>query len=470
MAAQLALAPKSPASDTDIRTVSASQAAQLYARYKESQSWCVDMSGNFPILLHALSNRTATPQDLKLDFPQWAQLSKLRVEGTEFVKFLTSLPDRVMSILPRVYGMGMRPCAQRFIIDDDGIALANTYNPVKHGTVLPLPVPYAEAVELFGQNVPIILEEMLVRVFPIADERKFMVQRLAAIIQTPMKRAKHGVFLCGQGGSGKSSILDILETALGRRHIDRSSSYAGANDKHSEVYCNNIVVAHEDKAIGSNAELYTYTNLKQVIDYGRRNVNIKHGQRAVMREVYSNIFITTNKPDLFPWDSNERRFYAPQEARHKVDEEESKTFFTKFHDFLALTETPAVLHKWLMEVDLAGFNYGSCPRTPYMESLINDAGSMLDKHLEEFLEERDIFHPLLLDDYLKTKKQFCKSDELKSALTALGFEYQRMMFKCEGIKDARFRVWRKKGPPGRHFRPLTDAESREMMTLEGCTF
>lgn len=470
MAAQLALAPKSPPSNNDIRTVSASQAAQLYARYKESQSWCVDMSGNFPILLHALSNRTATTQDLKLDFPQWANSSRLRLEGNEFAKFLNSLPDRVMSILPRVYGMGMRPCAQRFIFDEDGIALANTYNPVKHDPVLPLPVSYAETVELFGQNVPTILQEMLVRVFPLEDERKFMVQRLAAIIQTPMKRAKHGVFLCGQGGSGKSSILDILETALGRRHIDRSSSYAGANDKHSEVYCNNIVVAHEDKAIGSSAELYTYTNLKQVIDYGRRNVNIKHGQRAVMREVYSNIFITTNKPDLFPWDSNERRFYAPQEARHKVDEEESKTFFKKFHDFLALTETPAILHEWLMEVDLTGFNYGSCPRTPYMETLINDAGSMLDKHLEAFLEGKDIFHPVSLDDYLKTKRHYCKSDELKSALTAAGFEYQRMKFRYEDVTEARFWVWRKKTPPGRHFRKLTDAESREIMTLEGCTF
>jgi hypothetical protein len=316
------------------------------------------------------------------------------------------------------------------------------------------------------------LGELFERMFPDEQERHFIVQRLAVVIQTPGKRVKHAVFLTGEGGTGKSTVLDILEKAMGGRHIDRSATYTEAHDKFSETYCNNLVVAFEDKAIGSGGESYVYTNMKQVIDYNSRTVQIKHNQRSVRREVHSHIFITTNNPSLFPWDGNERRFYAPQRIVHRVSPEESGTFLGRFHAFLALPEAPAILHHWLTNVDVTGFDYGRCPRTSYMQELIAQSGSALEHTVKEFIEDgdRDIFHPYTLADFLRERKQTYKSDELKRTLQALGWEYKRQPCRAEGLKDKRIWIWRKNPVPGRHFRDLTADEHVELMMADGSAY
>ena len=100
----------------------------------------------------------------------------------------------------------MRPCPDRFIFDDNGIKLANIYNPAVMSEPVALPAPFNIMADLFGQQVPEVLAQLFARAFPVEVERKFVVQRLAAIVQTPMKRAKHALFLVGEGGTGKSTI------------------------------------------------------------------------------------------------------------------------------------------------------------------------------------------------------------------------------------------------------------------------
>lgn len=438
----------------------------MLADEKKKASWCVDVTGNFPILMHALSDQTASVQDIRLQFTQWADQQRIRVDCSNYATFLASLPDRVMSLMPRVYGKGMRPCADRFIIDDSGIMLANIYNPAVVTAPMPVPAPFDKLVDLFGWMVPEIVAQMFERVFPVAEERRYIIQRLAAIIQQPMQRAKHGVFMVGAGGTGKSSVLDILETVMRRRHVDRTQTFPGANDKHSEAYCNNRVIAFEDKPISAGSEAYYYTALKQVIDYDRRTINIKHGQRAVQREVNCNVVVTTNNKNLFPWDSNERRLWVPQYIDHLHDEAESAEFFTRFHAFLALPGTADVLYDWLANVDMEGFDYGRCPRTPYLLELIAQAGTMLDRHLNDFLEDCDIFHPKKLAAHLTAAKQTYTSKELKLALETRGFEYKRLKFQLDGLEDARFSIWRKQPPPGRHFRELTQFDRLDVMEAE----
>lgn len=451
-------------------TMAAADAIKLYAKHKTAAGWCVDFSGNMPILLHALSDRTATTQSIRLEFPRWALAQQVEVDTESYGAFLNSLPDRVMSLLPQVYGKGMRPCDDRFIVDGTGIQLVNIYNPADIGASCPVPAPFDETADLFGQQVPRVLADLLERVFPNEEERRFIVQRLAAIIQNPAKRVRHAVFLAGEGGTGKSTILDILEAAMGGRHIDRSASYAEANDKFSETYCNNIIVAYEDKAIGRGGEAYVYTNMKSVIDYDRRTVQIKHNQRSVQRELHCNIFVTTNNPALFPWDENERRFFAPQKIVHRVSPEESGNFLTQFHTFLKLPEAPAVLHDWLLNVDMTGFDYSKCPRTPYMSELISQTGSMLDCALDDFLGDKDIFHPQTLADLLRAQRHSYKGDELKAALITRGWEWKRQQCRAEGFPDKRIWVWRKNPVPGRHFRDLTEEEHRGLMEVEGAAF
>lgn len=77
------------------RLVSASEAARLLANYKTKKSWCVDVSGNFPILMHGLSDQTATVQDIRLQFTGWANTQGIRVDCPNYALFLASLPDPI---------------------------------------------------------------------------------------------------------------------------------------------------------------------------------------------------------------------------------------------------------------------------------------------------------------------------------------------------------------------------------------
>lgn len=450
--------------------VKPSAAAARFAKYKSGNSWCVDVSGNFPILLNARTNYTASVQELKLEFTSFARNEGFTVACDSYPAFLNGLADRVMSLLPRVHGKGMRPCADQFIVCDAGIQLANIYNPAILPPPSPIPAPFNTTSDLFGQQVPEILAEMLARVLPDVGERRYVVQRLAAIIQTPMRKVKHALFLVGAGGTGKSSLLDIMEVALCGRHIDRSPTYKSLLEPFSEVACNNRVIGIEDKAIGRGAESYTYTNLKQLIDYDKRTVQIKHQQRSVMREMYSHLIITTNNPNLFPWDGNERRFYAPRFVDHLISEEESGVFFQRFHDFLSLPEAAALLYDWLNNVEMIGFDYGRCPRTPYMQELISQAGSMLGNLIDDFIDGIDVFHPKTFTAHLSTAKLQIKADDIKIELVKRGWEYERMNFVVEGLPDARFRVWRKAPPVGRNFRKLTPDEKHALMVADGAAY
>jgi hypothetical protein len=448
------------------RILSPKDAAKLYAQHKTDTGWCVDMSGNHPILLNARSDITGSVQSLRGLFNDWAIAEKIKVKCDSYPVFLSTLHDRVIPEMHKIFGKGMRPCSDRFIYDDNGIKLANIFNPATTPDAAPLlPAPFDKTVDLFGQQVPEILAEALTRAFPIEGQRRFVIQRLAAIVQFPMRKVTHGLFLVGEGGTGKSTVLDLVETALCRRHVDRTPTYTMAQDQFSEVFVNNRVVAFEDKAIGSGGETYVYTNLKQVVDYDRRRVSIKHGQRSVMREVHCSVVITTNNPGLLPFDSNERRWYAPQFIKHHVSEEESGVFFGPMRDFLALPEAPAFLYHWLANVDMTGFDFGRCPRTPYMQELIDQGGSMLDKHLDDFFQDRDICHPKQLSQYLTGRKQAYRADELKASLTLRGMEYKRMDLSLPG-EDQRYSVWRIRPPAGRQFRRVSNEERAELNLYE----
>jgi hypothetical protein len=461
--------PQKSQTEQNKRVATESEAVREYAAYRCNAGWCVDMSGQYATLMHGKSNRGATTQDIKLAFPGWASSMNLKVDSTNYPAFLAGLTDRVLSQLPRIYGRAMRPCSEEYILDESGLLLVNTYNPITHNDLQPIPAPFNQTANLFGQTVPSILAEMFERVFPVEAERKFMIQRLAAIIQAPEKRVKHGVFLTGAGGSGKSSVLDVLERALGGRHIDRTAIYSRAQGEFSEVFVNNLVVAFEDKAIGSGAENYVYTNLKQIIDYKFLNTKIKFSQRDVMREVYCNIFITTNNPNLFPWDEHERRFFAPQEVVHKTDAEESKQFFAGFHKFLELPETPALIYHWLKTVDMDGFDFGACVRTPYMDELIGKSGTMLDACIGDFLEGREIFHPKTIATHLAGQKAKYSDKDVERILRSMGFGLERMMFRS-GEAQARTSVWRKNPGPNRRFRKVTPEEHEFILTEHGAVF
>jgi len=268
--------------------ITASEAARRYADYLQAKSYCIDESA-WPLkALHIRSNTDSSIDSFRYDFPAFAKSKGIRVEA-DYSSFLHSLTDRLAYLLPRVKATSFRPEPKQIFTNQYGLKCANTYAPFNPT------VP-----DVFV--MPAILEDYLSRVFMNDQDRKYVTQWLADIVQNPTRRPQWAVVLTGKQGSGKSSVFRLLTAALGGRHTWEHNQYAPAFDKFSEVLPDNLLVSFDDAVALHN----TYQKLKQNITLcsSGNQGSSKEGNAGSVR-TYSDLF------QLSPAISNRARRQTP---------------------------------------------------------------------------------------------------------------------------------------------------------------
>jgi hypothetical protein len=288
------------------------EAVGLYAKHLAAESWCVDVSGIRPAALHADSNRAACAEYFKIEFADWCDANGLSIASFDSNVVSRSLVDKVMARLPRIFGSSFRPTSEKFF-KSRGALLANTYKPVD----APAPADL---------TTPAILQGYLERVLPQKEDRNRVLQFLAHIIQMPQVRPQFGLIMTGEGGTGKSFLVRLVEAALGNRYCWRENSYKPVFKQFSEVLPNNLLVTFDD----ASASAHTYEDLKHAITSEYQEVEVKGQQKTVSREVYARIIVLSNleKPLRLV---DDRRFYVTEPCVHKVSREESIVLFKKFN-------------------------------------------------------------------------------------------------------------------------------------------
>ena len=430
------------------------EAAKKYARDYASDSHCVDISGQFPVLLHARSNRTVSAQSINIGFAAYARRNNIRVITDNYPGFLQNLSSRVMSELPHVLGTSFRPVNQPFFVDHAGVQLANTFVPYKPEPIEPPP----------------ILTEYFERLFCNDDDRKHVLRFLADIIQNPMRRPQHGLLITGEQGNGKSTILQLVHKALGNRHTWTDNSYTTAFKDFSEVLPNNLFVVFDDAISNKN----THQRLKLEITRSYQSVNIKHQQRTIDREVKTRIAVISNSRRPLILD-NCRRFYATEFSSHlnSHNPEGLKTntdaFFKLFIAWLETAESAAQIYTYFMRVDLSDFNPASIPQTQTLLDMIDMGNSVLDKAIEAYIEDRPFFHAIQIYEHLKSIQVPYAPDLISKKL--IESDYQNKRRKLPGYGNHMPFVWSPNPPIGKiRSRTITEIEAADIALVIGLTF
>jgi hypothetical protein len=429
--------------DSSIATLTISAVVKRFAADLAAQSWCIDVSA-FPLkALHAESNYNASIDKFRYDFPSWAVRNNVRVEVADYAAFLRNLTDKLISLLPRVLGSSFKPIPERFF-EDRHVLFANTF------------VPFAPDIpDRF--EMPEILEEYLCRIFMNAQDRKYITEWIADIIQNASRRPMWAVVLTGAQGSGKSSIFRLISAALGYRHTWEHNQYAPAFEKFSEVLPDHLLVSFDD-AVSSRD---TYQKLKQAITRTSMSVQLKGVQKQVMRDVYSRILICSNSPRPLTVEEGDRRLYVAEPCQHKESPEETAAFFVRFNDWLEKPSTSTVIYHWLKTIDLSDFVPGSTVKTDTHALMVGLSASVLETLLAEYVEDAPIFHnENLLHHLAENGCRNPNADLIKMKMASLNYEQKRR--KVVGCGDGQIKVWQRICTRGR---PLTAEEAERIKSV-----
>lgn len=388
-----------------------------YAKYLTNQGFVLNMGASNMSLLHAPSSYPYNLKEIELGFSEWARAHKHYVSTDEYSDFVNGLQGRIMERLPRVVGRGMRPTEERVYKSHRGATLANTY------------IPYRPA-RSAAFEMPEILQEYLDRLFPDAQEQKTVVEFSADIVQNPELRPQWALILTGDQGSGKSSLVSLIRTALNERYVWSGNSYTPVFEKFSEVLPDNLVVCFDDAP--SNAD--TYERLKRAVTCAEVEVEIKGQQNRVEREVYARIIICSNNPRPLRLERGDRRFYCPAPCKHAIDADETARFF---EEFLPWKERNAeAIYHWLASVDLSSFVRGSCTKTATHALMVDMSASVLDDAVEAFIQDKQgmAFHPKSLYSHLRHLGISTNAPDLIKA-TVAKFGYESARRRVDGIEN-----------------------------------
>jgi hypothetical protein len=377
-----------------------------YAAHLKSQSWCIDASGTSVMAFHAGSDYPANLEYFKLKFPAWSKANGIRVEATEYTAFLDRLRSDLPPLLPCILGSSFRPSDEKFF-DYNGATFANTYLPFNPPRPADCSAPLAD--------------QLFERLFPDDKERTTVRQFLADTIQKPLERPQWGLLITGEGGEGKSLMMQLLEAALGNNHWWRERNAEAALKQFSEVLPDNLSVCFDDGKFGPDPA----EQLKHPITSRYQVVELKGVQKTVRREVYARLIILSNKPRPLRL-IEDRRWYAPTRCLNRISKEESKIFGAQVATWLRQPGTAATLFHYFMDVDLTGFDIGGCELTETHQRMSEASVSVLEKYVSEYIEEGVIFHESQLLNHLMAQgMRYVRPDELKLKLTDLGYEHVR---------------------------------------------
>jgi hypothetical protein len=419
--------------------ITAAEAVRRYAEYLKEQSFCLDESSWPMMALHIQSNTESLADSLRNGFPDWAKAEKIRVKASDYHAFLQSLTQRLTYIMPRVRATSFRPVPEQIFTNRHGLRCANTF------------VPFNPAVpEVFV--MPPILTEYLRRAFMTDEDRKFVPQFMADIVQNPTRRTEYGLYVQGVPGTGKTTIYHLVKAALGGEHCWENNSYTEPFAKFSEIWADHLLVCFDDAA----AKKGTYLRLKQAITRKSMKVQIKGQQKLIEREIYSRVLICSNldAEEQLRGEKGERRLYVTEPSGHEKSVEDTEEFYVRFYAWMDEPTTPAILYHWLKSIDLSDFKSGSMTRTPAHAAWLGLSTSSFADCLESFVTPEPPYSPpvFLMPELLSylTEQGFRYPDHdaIKAKLNLLGYEVSRRV--VDGCNDGKkVDLWQPKPKAGR---------------------
>lgn len=218
--------------------------------------------------------------------------------------------------------------------------------------------------------------------FPIQEDAGLFIRWLAVSIQKPAVRVPWAPFLISEPGVGKGWIFALLQKLMGTQNCDTIGPKNIDDGFNEFLFEKTILLIDEVKMSGRNQYDLVET-LKPYITNPEISVNIKFGAKGTY-PIFPNVICFSNHVNALAIKEDDRRFWVVKIAAHR----RAPDYYQKLFEWLS-TDGPAHLHKWLADLDLAGWSeQAPPPMTEAKRLMIDSFKSEIEKILDDAIAER----------------------------------------------------------------------------------
>lgn len=225
-------------------------------------------------------------------------------------------------------------------------------------------------------------KELLDHLFTGADpeDRKYFERWCAYPLQFPGVKMYVAAVMFGiMHGTGKSLIGYALGKIYGRNFSEISKDdLTGGNYDWAEA--KQFVLGDE---VTGSAKRDVNDMLKKLITQEKFRVNIKYVPTFELVDMI-NYYFTSNHPDAFFMEDNERRYFIHEVKVGPLPE----AFYTKFDEWMKRGNGPSALFHYLLNLDLGDYNpHANARRTQARARMIADTKSDLGEWVAKLLND-----------------------------------------------------------------------------------
>lgn len=194
---------------------------------------------------------------------------------------------------------------------------------------------------------------------PKTKEREWLLDHIAYKFRNPEQAQVGVVFVSPEGGTGRGTLLDILQKLFSERNVrslpesmimkkSSQSSFSGNFMSSVILFCEEITSSED---MTQTQQHHAYNNLKELVDPRPRTMTlpVKYGADRVIY-VCPSFFLATNNSDAIPIPREDRRFVVLQNGRQR-----SWDFWKRLRAWMEHPHNIGALAAWLRNRDLSSY-------------------------------------------------------------------------------------------------------------------
>lgn len=248
--------------------------------------------------------------------------------------------------------------------------------------------------------------------------RDFMICWFAHLLQKPFENPLSAIILTGREGCGKDTLGDFFcQWMLGDTYSHNYTSTDQFWDKHDCERFGKFFVKIEEASGFVNRK--NVGAMKAIITSRTLTVNPK-GQKAITTGNYNRFFMTTNEDNPVKVEEGSRRFMISACSPEKIGD---VAYWKNVRKILFNAEGAAAVGKYLMSLNLDGFETTVFPKNEYLEQLKEQEKSTED----QFIESLAINEEKGMQELYELYVQFCDKNKLENAKGTRGLGYKLLV-------------------------------------------
>jgi len=248
--------------------------------------------------------------------------------------------------------------------------------------------------------------------------RDFMICWFAHLLQKPFENPLSAIILTGREGCGKDTLGDFFcQFMLGDTYSHNYTSTDQFWDKHDCERFGKFFVKIEEASGFVNRK--NAGAMKAIITSRTLTVNPK-GQKAITTGNYNRFFMTTNEDNPVKVEEGSRRFMISACSPEKIGD---VAYWKNVRKILFNAEGAAAVGKYLMSLDLDGFETTVFPKNEYLEQLKEQEKTTEDQFIESLVIGEEKGMQELYELYV----QFCDKNKLENAKGTRGLGYKLLV-------------------------------------------